>query len=80
MAQAPWAFINVTHVVGQPLPIYPNAPTLQTPMPGGPAPPPPPPGGMLPPFLPGKTSIAAFSMQSDQSLHLRSFLRLFQDR
>ena len=55
MAQAPWAFINVTHVVGQPLPIYPNAPTLQTPIPGGPAPPPPPPGGMLPPFLPGKT-------------------------
>ena len=65
MAQAPWAFINVTHVVGQPLPLYPNAPPLQTPTPGAPAPPPPPPGGMLPPFLPGIT------VPPLQTLHLR---------
>lgn len=54
--QAPTAFLNVTHVVGQPLPFTPNAPPLQTPTPGFLAPPPPPGGMMLPSLLPGTAS------------------------
>ena len=54
LLQVPTVFINVTHVVGQPLPINPNAPPIYTPPPGALPPPPPPPGGMvIPSVLPG---------------------------
>lgn len=54
LLQVPTSFINVTHVVGQPLPTNPNAPPIYTPPPGARPPPPPPPGGaVIPSVLPG---------------------------
>ena len=65
--QVPYVFINVTHVIGQPLPISPNAPPLQTPTPSTPAPPPPPGGMVLPPLLPGKPQA---QLASSAALHV----------
>ena len=63
--QVPTSFINVTHAVGQPLPINPNAPPIYTPPPGALPPPPPPPGGnVVPSVLPGEPLSLRIDLQA----------------